>query len=427
MTERYSFKLIWGDMALPELACSFRLAVGPTKMILAFSAVLVVCTLGFIMDTCYKSVAARAQTTSTGIVITRTELDVYLQGDLKQTKAFIDERTEDEPGQGVFGTLWAFVSGRFHDAVTQLLNLSDTNIFSNIRYAMVNIWVCVRAVGWAFRFHPIYSCLYFSIAFLVFVFAGGAISRCAALEFAKAEKPGLFEVISYAAQNYRSFLSAPLLPLGMVGIFAFVVIILGLLAAIPVAGELLMVLLFAFVLLFGFLVTLMTLGAIAGGILLFPSIAYERTTGLDSIGRAFSYVLSCPIWMVYYVLLSGILGAFFYLVLRLLIFLALQLTYTLLLAGLMIVQAEDKLERLWPKPDVLSFVHTAVQSQTWSESVSAFVIRLFMLGIIGLLLSYIISYFYSSATVVYALMRKKVDGISTDQIYVHLEHVTGNE
>ena len=58
---------------------------------------------------------------------------------------------------------------------------------------------------------------------------------------------------------------------------------------------------------------------------------------------------------------------------------------------------------------------------------TAFVIRLFMLGIIGILLSYIVSYFFSSATVIYALMRKKVDGVNTDQIYVHLEHVTKNE
>jgi hypothetical protein len=222
-------------------------------------------------------------------------------------------------------------------------------------------------------------------------------------------------------------LSAPLLPLGLVGLFAFVVILLGLLAAIPVVGELLMVVLFGFVLLFGFLVTVMVLGAIAGGILLFPSIAYEKTTGLDSIGRAFSYVLNCPIWMVYYVLVSGILGTFFYLVLRLLIFLALRLTYALLLAGLIIVQAQEKIERLWPKPDILSFLHASTQTDMWSESVTAWVIRLFMLAIVGVLLSYIVSYFFSSATVIYALMRKKVDGVKADQIYVHLEQVTGNE
>jgi hypothetical protein len=255
------------------------------------------------------------------------------------------------------------------------------------------------------------------------VFVGGAVSRCAALEFAKAERPGLFEAAGYAARNYRSFLTAPLLPLGLVGVFAFVVILLGMVAAIPRVGELLMVLLFGFVLFFGFLVTLMVLGTVAGGLLLFPSIAYEKTTGPDSIGRAFNYVLHCPTWMFYYVWVSGVFGTFFYLVLRLLIFLAIRLTYSLLLAGMTIVKQAPKLERIWPEPKLLSFLATPSASAVWTESASSVVIYLFMLGIVGILLSYIVSYFFSSAAVIYALMRKKVDKIETERIFVHLERV----
>ena len=54
-----------------------------------------------------------------------------------------------------------------------------------------------------------------------FTFIGGAVSRCAALEFAKAERPGLFEAAGFALRHFRSFLTAPLLPLGLVGVFAW--------------------------------------------------------------------------------------------------------------------------------------------------------------------------------------------------------------
>ena len=422
MTERYSLKLIWGDLALPELACSFKLAIGPTKMILAICAVLAMCTLGFVMDRCSSGVVVGLDP---GDSVVKTELEKYIQSDPNATGEFIKDikGSDAMQKQGVFSTLWSFFSGRFHKSATQLLNLSDSNLYSNVSYVLGNVWECIEAVGWAFRFHPVYSSTYFTTAFLVFVFAGGAISRCAALEFSKAERPGLVEVLKYAFCNYRSFVSAPLLPLGLVGVFAFVVIILGILAAIPHVGVLFMVLLFGFILLFGFLVMLLVLGTLAGGMLLFPSIAYERTTGTDSIGRVFSYVLSCPVWMLYYVLVSGGLDTFFYLVLRALVFLALHLTYSLLLAGMTIAGTATKLERIWARPSLLSFVNAASSPTGWSESITAFVIHLFMLGIVGILLAYIISYFFSSATIIYALMRKKVDKIDVNQIYLHLEQV----
>jgi hypothetical protein len=422
VAERYSLGGVWNDLALPDLACSFKMAIGPNKMLLAFCGVLAVCSLGYLMDCCSNSVPVDRRNPTLSV----TELDYYIEGGTKEVKEFLGlfPGTGNLQYQGVFTTLWTFVSGRFHNATTQLLDLSNTNIYSNIKNAFENVWLCIRAVKWAFRFHPVYSIIFFSISFLIIIFVGGAISRCAALEFAKAERPGVFEATGYAARNYRSFLTAPLLPLGLVGVFAFAVILLGILAAIPRVGELFMVLLFGLVLCFGFLVTLMALGAIAGGLLLFPAIAYERTSGTDSIGRAFNYVLNCPTWMFYYVLVSGVFGTFFYLVLRVLIFLAVRLTYILLLVGMAVVKQPEKLERIWPEPKVLSFLRMSSDSAVWSESVASTVIYLFMLCIVGILLSYIVSYFFSSATVVYALMRKKVDKIEVEKIFVDLEHTT---
>ena len=267
MAERNSLRVIWDDLAFPELSSSFKLAIGPNKMLLAFFGVLAVCTLGYLMDTCTISVMAVFSDQESSSVTYQTELRQYIKGGAKAERDF-GKATQDEsemPKRGVFSVLWTYISGRFHESVTQLLDLRNANFYSNVQLALNNVWLCIRALGWAFRFHPIYSIIYFSAAFLIFVFVGGAISRCAALEFAKSERPGLFEAMGYTARNYGAFLTAPLLPLGLVGLFAFVVILLGMIAAIPHMGELLMVLMFGLVLFLGLLVSLMVLGAFAGG------------------------------------------------------------------------------------------------------------------------------------------------------------------
>ncbi|MCI0498071.1 MAG: hypothetical protein L0Y36_00115 [Planctomycetales bacterium] len=420
--QRYSLRSIWDDLALPDMACSFKLALGLTKIILAFSGVLGVCTLGVLMDICSKPVVVHRQNAAVSGSPEQSELDVYIVNP-SQTEQFIRQYRDLSERRGVFSALWTFATGRFHAATLQLLDLGKTNFFANIKYALTNVWLCVRAVGWAFRFHPFFSMIYFSAVFLIVVFMGGALCRCSALEFAQEEKPGLTEAIDYTIENYRSFLSAPLLPLGLVGIVAFMIAAAGTVGAIPFAGELILMLLFGVLLLCGFLIALLILGTVAGGLLLFPAVAYEKTTGLDSIGRAFSYVLNRPIWMFYYVLIAGVFGTFFYLIIRLVVFGTLRLTYGLLSAGMTVAREGPKLERIWPEPSFLDFLQRPSATAVWSESAASFVVYGFMLMIVGLLIACIISYFFSASTIIYALMRKKADNVEMSRIYVHLEQV----
>jgi len=426
LTQRYSLKSIWEESALPDLAYSFKLALGPAKIIIAFSGVLAVCVLGAVMDMCSQNVIVYRPETAAAGLASRSELDIYIAANPAQTKRFIKEHQTQTYRQGVFSTLWKFAAGRFHAAVFQLLNLDNANLFANVKFALTNIWLCIRAVGWAFRFHPMYSLIFFTAAFLVFVFTGGTICRCAALEFAQGEKPGLLEAVSYVTENCRAFLSAPLLPMGLVSLAAFVIFAVGLAGSISHAGELIIALLFGLLLVFGFVITVMVMGTIAGGLLLFPAIAYEKTTGLDSIGRSFCYVLSCPVRMFYYVLVSGIFGTFFYLIIRLVLFGILRFTYGLLLAGMMTAGAGSKLERIWPKPDFMDFLKRSSSAVGWTESAASIVIYVFMLVIVGLLLSYVVSYFFSTATVIYALMRRKVDNVELNRIYIHLQQIGKN-
>ncbi len=425
MAGRYSLRSIWDDLALPELALSFKLAIGPVKLVIAFCAILTVCLLGYLMDRCSQGVVVCSQNyPQYGLNVGQTELDLYIQ-DSSEAGAFIEQLQDVSYGdrQGVFSTLWDFVTSRFHRSTTHLLDLGNRNIFQNVQYVLGNIWECFRAVLWAFRFHPIYSLFFFSVSFIVFSFSGGAICRCASLEFAQEERPGLFEALHYAAEKFGSYLSAPLIPAGMVMVFSLVVLLVGLTAGIPWVGDLLLSVLFGFLLIFGAIIFLLVIGVAAGGLLLYPAIAYEGTSGLDSIGRSFSYVLNRPVWMFYYVFMSSIFGTFFYLVLRLIIFIVLRFTYGLLAVGMGMAGYGDKIQRVWDRPEFMDVLSRASGATGWSESVVSFVIYLFLLMIIGFLLAYVVSYVFSASTVIYALMRKKVDRIEHEQVYMHLEQV----
>lgn len=422
VVDRYSLRRIWEDLAMPDLVLSIKLAVGPTKILLAFLGVLIVCTLGYLMDIATKSVVV-GNSQAKDRVYRVTELDVYID-DPAKTGEFIEAYRDQAPGRGVFNVLWSFTSDRFHQSTLQLLDLGTANIFANVRFAMRNLWLCFKAVGWAFVYHPVYSVIFFGSAFVVFVFVGGAICRCAALEFARNEKPGLFEALHFASDNFRAFLCAPLVPLGLAAFFMFILLAAGLLAAVPWVGELVIGLLFGLILLLGLLIAVMIIGAAAGGLLLFPSVAFERTSGLDAVGRAFCYILNKPLWMAYYVFISAILGTFFYLVFRWIVFLILNITYAMLGLGMAFAGHPDKLQRIWVKPEFFGFVQRASETVAWTETAASVMVFLFLMLIISLLISYVISFLFSTAVVVYALMRKKVDKVEMDRIFVHLDHVT---
>ncbi len=434
MAARYSLRVIWEDLALPELAHAFRLAIGPNKLAIAFLAVASIGLAGYLLDRCTRTVVVHPDSTQKrsgqiGAVTltTRTELEAYLL-DADSIHDFLERHQGQAPREGVFSTLWSFSSGRFNDASRQLFDLGQASFFSNMEHVFINLWLCLRAIVWAIRFHPWYSAIFFTFSFVVLCFAGGGVCRCAALENARNEKPGFFEALGFARQTFTSLLSAPLLPAGLMLVPAVLVMAVGMLGAIPWAGELLIGLLFGVLALLSLAVVAMVVGTTAGGLLLFPAVAYEGTSGRDAIGRAVSYVLNRPLWMLFYIFGAGLFGTFFYVVLRLLVFWVLKVTHGLLAGGMTLVGGDmEKLDRLWSGPTLYSLMNQTAGAATWSESIGGFFVYLFFLFLVGLLAAYVISYVFCASTIVYALMRKKVDQVQPQDIYIPLAYAGINE
>lgn len=424
MVREHSIRQMWDDLALPELTRTLRLAIGPTKVLLAFLFVLLLCGGGLMLDWVTQSVTVLPTQTPAGVPADSIfrkgdELAVYLENP-SRTWEYIRLYRDHTEGRGVFAVLWNFFAARFNHATTRLLELGSSNFFANLANVGYNLWLCGRALAWAVEYHPFYSLIYFTYAGFLTCFFGGAICRCAALEFARFEKPGVGEAVQFAREQWKSLLTAPLIPLAMLAGIGGMIYLVGLAGNIPRVGELLLGLLIGILYLLGLMMSLLLLAMLTGGGLLFPAVAYEKTTGLDAIGRAFSYVINQPLWMLFYTVVELILGTLFYLFIRLFVFLFLRLTYSLVSLGFAHGQI-DKLHRIWAEPTFFHLLNSPMKAANWTEKTAWGMIYLSLLFIVTFVMALVVSYFFSAITVLYALMRKKVDKIGITQVEVSLE------
>jgi hypothetical protein len=394
-------------LLFPKVFKTFRMAIQPSKMLIALGALAVICLVGWLMDFS-NTVVIRSDGA--------TELDAYV-GDVPDSfEAFVRANREYGERTGVFSTLWHFNRRRFHGALYSLFEV-------NLAGVAENAVDCCRALVWAFRYHFLYCIVFFVMKLAVISLAGGAICRIAALQFARDEKPGVGEALRYGVNKFVSFFAAPLVPIAIiifVGVFVFV---LGLLGNIPWFGELLMGIFVPLALLAGALITALVIGAVAGFDLMFPAVAYDGSDALDAMSRAFSYVYSRPWRMGFYTGLAAVYGAICYVFVRLFAFLLLIAAYTLLAVGVFgAAEGGDKVARIWIKPTFLSLAGPGPASPAnWSETIAAYLIYLCVLVVVGLVIAFITSFYFSANTIIYALMRKWVDNTSVEDIYTFPE------
>ena len=406
---------VFANLLFPKIFQTFRIAIHHTKLIIAFSAVATICITGLIMDYCSKTVV----TTPSAAHGSVTELQIYItNSDL--VPSFIEMHKGKYEHQGVFYTLWQFGSSRFKDTIDSLLAL---NFFS----VATNIYEYFIAVMWALKYHFLYCIIFFVIKLTVISIAGGSICRIAALQFAKGEKPGLTEAFHFGIKKFTSFFAAPLAPIGIIIFIGLFVFVLGLVGNIPWAGELIMAVFMLLALFAGALIAVLLIGTVGGFNLMYPTIAYEDSDCFDAISRSFSYVYARPWRMSFYTAIAAIYGAICYLFVRLFAFLLLSSAYLFLQLGVRVENSSkevNKLSAIWPAPTFMNLIgSTTLKSTNWSEWFAAHLIQLFLLAVVGLVVSFIISFYFSANTIIYSLMRNRVDNTALDDICTHADDI----
>ncbi len=324
-------------------------------------------------------------------------------------RSAIERIQENGNRSGVFSTLWQFAATKFQGAV-------DSVFAFNVPGLVGNIADYFRAVGWALRYHFIYCIIFFVIILAVISIAGGSLCRIAALQFAQGEKPGLTEALRFSAKRFTSFFSAPLAPVGIIIFIGLFIFLLGLVGNIPRAGELLIGIFMLLALIAGALIAIVLIGAVAGFNLMFPSVAYDGSDCFDAISRSFSYVYTKPWRMLFYSAIAAVYGAICYTFVRFFSFLLLGVTYRSLQLG--VLGGNRKLIAIWPKPEFRNLLGSSgLTAANWSESLAGFLVYLSLLAVVGLLAAFIISFYFSANTIIYSLMRNKVDDTALEDIY----------
>ena len=369
-SEQQSSQLL-GTFLFPKIFQTFRMAIQPSKLIIAFLAIAIICLAGWIMD----------------LIVVGTSAS---QGEI-----------------GVFSTLWHIAAAGFHGVVYSLLLFDLPGVKANIAESL-------KAVGGTFRDHYLYCTIFFVITLAVISVASGAICRIAALQFARGEKPGLTEALRFSAKRFLSFFTAPLAPVGIIIFIGMFIFVLGLIGNIPKAGELIIGIFMVLALIAGALIAVVSIGTVAGFNLMFPAVAYDGSDCFDAISRSFSYIYAKPWRMGFYTAIAAVYGAICYMFVRFFAFLLLRATYWFLQVG--VLGGNSKLTAIWQQPSFRSLRGSLVLPGG-TESVAAFLVYLCLLVVVGLVVSFVISFYFSANTIIYSLMRNRVDNTSLEDIY----------
>ena len=408
-SEEQSPKVL-NNLLFPKIFQTFRMAIQPSKLIIAFSALAIICLAGWIMDFTNTVVVMNAGTQGQF-----TELEFYISNP-EQLQSFIEAYEEKGHRAGVFSTLWRFASARFHGV---LISLSEFDIPG----VKANITEYFKAVVWAVRYHFLYCIIFFVIKLAVISVAGGSLCRIAALQFAQGEKPGLTEALRFSTRKFTSFFATPLAPVGIIIFIGLFIFLLGLIGNIPRVGELIMGICIPLALIAGALIAVISIGTAAGFNLMFPAVAYDGSDCFDAISRSFSYVYAKPWRMGFYTATAAVYGAICYTFARFFAFLLLLVTHLSLRFGIMVTNSSkeiSKLTAIWPEPNFMNLLgSSSLVTLNWSESFAHFLVYLFSLVVVGLLVSFIISFYFSANTIIYSLMRNRVDNTALEDIYTH--------
>lgn len=369
------------NFLFPKVFQAFRIAIQPSKLVIAFLAVAVICVAGQVMDLIDTASSA----------------------------------SQNNPR--VFSIIWQSSAERFHETLYSLFNLDIPGVVENIA-------LCFRTIGETFQQHYIYCTILLAIMLAVFSVAGGAICRIAALQFARDEKPGLNEVLRFGVKKFTSFFTVPLAPLGIIIFIGFFIFLLGLVGNIPLAGKPIMVIFMVLALIAGGLITVILIGAVAGFNLMFPAVAYDNADCFDAISRAFSYIFAKPWRMGLYTVLAAVYGAICYMFVRLFAFLLLCVTYCSLQLG--VLGNNSKLTEIWSEKPTFEHLITQPDWETLNglQSFGAFLVYIMLLAVVLLVVAFIVSFYFSANTIIYSLMRKAVDNTALEDVYTPAEETT---
>lgn len=240
-------------------------------------------------------------------------------------------------------------------------------------------------------------------ALVVWAFAGGAITRLAAVQLAREEKLSWGQLISYARTKWPSYFAAPLYPIVGALVATIPLAILGLLIRTGGFGVVVVAVLWPVVLCAGIVMAILLLGLFLNWPLMWPTISSEGTDSFDALSRSYAYSFQRPLRYAGYLFVLAAIGV---------------------LAWLLVVAFGGEVLRLsewavkWGSGRRLDTILLDRESLGGASRFGANLIYLWNRVVHLLMMGFAFSYFFSGATAVYLLLRYHIDATETDEVYL---------
>jgi len=239
-----------------------------------------------------------------------------------------------------------------------------------------------------------------------------------ALRFARNERISMGEALSYGRQKFVEFLLAPLVPLIIVVLIVVLMLVGGWVTYVPIVGGVL----FGLILLGGFVVALTMVGLLGGFSLMWPTVAAEGLDCTDALSRSFSYFYEPMERAVIYALTALFYGALVWMVVKFIAFLLACGTYGVAST------TYPPLENMWEAPS-FNNLYDVPESADELGGLTRYTVFPFVrawVAVAGFLLyGYLVSYYFTGSTIIYFLLRKRVDETELDDVFA--EGIEGTE
>lgn len=350
---------------------------------------------------------------------------------------------------GLVVTAWLAVAVDMAPAPVGHTNVNDVSCYDNLNYILTDVlwgqwalpYVDGKTWGDFFTFlmlpvsaakemvvlakdywfeEPLFALVNTVLSMAVWALVGGAVARMAAVRVAREENVPLKSALAFSLRKWPSLVTSPLIPFGVLVLVALGVgVLTGLPMMIPYAGEIVIPLLFFLTLVMGLVMAMIFVGGAFSVGLQWPTIAAEGSDSFDAISRSVAYISSRPWRYLFYTVFSLVYGCLTFIFVKFVTLAALWLTHTAVATftwggG----EAADKLTRMWAEPTWANLWPEAGADMLRAEPFGAVIISIFVWIAIGLMVSYLFSFFFTSQTIIYFLLRRIVDATDIEEVYM---------
>ena len=298
-----------------------------------------------------------------------------------------------------------------------------------------------------FFYRPWFALIFGIVIVVVGAYFGGAIQRHAAVQMTRDELIGMGDAFAFSGQKLPQMLFAPLGVIGGILVLAFLLVLGGLIGAIPVIGPVISGLLFGLALVGGLVITLALNAMIFSIHLMWPLIMIEGSDAYDAVSRGASYA-GQRLWnLVFYNLALLVYGSFALLIVRIIAMFVLKVTHATVGIGMSFFGATtsaktetlDRLSAMWYMPawNELTLIPTVNGTPFWGdffhaplsgpESVAAFLIAIWVFVVVTLVGAFAASFYFVGCNQIYLLIRRDHDAVDYDDIYYEGEEIFAGE